>query len=106
MHKNFLNMKQQESVVKGIKAFYETCKEKLQIEEKDNEMVSFIISKIEEKITVPNKKNLQKKNDESVVADESKENIAPEENEEAKEEFSKEMIGKKRKAPSNAKKEV
>lgn len=50
MHKNFLNQKQQEGTLSGIKSYIDQIREKEAIEENDYKFLSFIITKIEDKV--------------------------------------------------------
>jgi hypothetical protein len=79
MHKNFLNQKQQEGMMKGTRAYFEALKTKQivqDIKQNDEEFVTFVIAKIEEK--TQGVKKVSKKALEEAVAnevEESKENI-------------------------------
>jgi hypothetical protein len=50
MHKNFLNQKQQEGTLLGLKTYIEQMKEKEGLEEKDAKVLNFIVAKINDKV--------------------------------------------------------
>jgi len=64
MHKNFLNQKQQEGVVAGLKNFVAQVKQREELSEGEGKAIDLMIGKIEEKTQGPQKK--QKPGDKSM----------------------------------------